>query len=132
LKLFLIVQDLIILEPKSSNFGEDLLTVPFVRYAIKLMEKHPQNNLMHNTLKNIMVRGITDKTHIAHIICSKRTGLVKFIIDTSTKEPKSDYCYTNQLHHISGAIESARHKDSKLACLITEECNIILDLDPTW
>jgi hypothetical protein len=121
LKLFIIVQDLIILEPKNSNFEEELLTVSFVRYAIKLMEEHPQNNLMHNTLKNILIKGITGKIHTAQVICSKRAGLLKFIIDAAARETKSGHCYMNQLHHISATIESIRQRNSDLAHIIANE-----------
>jgi ribosomal protein L1 len=108
------------------------LTVPFVRYAIKLIEEHSQNNMMHNTLKNILVKGIMGKTHTAHAICSKLAGLLKFIIDTAVRETKSGSCYMNQLHHISAAVESVRQKNSELAQKIANESISIINLDPAW
>lgn len=110
LKLFLLVQDLITLEPKNSNFEEELLTVPFVRYAVKLIKEHPHNNLMHNTFKHIIVKGIKGKGKTARVICSKQAALLQFIMEATKVNPT----YTNQLHHISRAIEDVRKSDEAL------------------
>ena len=76
---------------------------------------------MHNTLKNILVKGIKGKGHTARIICSKQAGLLAFIVDTV----KAGCSFTNQLHHISTAVEEVRKKDTELEQAITTDT-------PTW
>jgi hypothetical protein len=83
---------------------------------------------MHNTLKNILVKGIKGKGHTARIICSKQAGLLAFIVDTV----KAGCSFTNQLHHISTAVEEVRKKDTELEQAITTDSNHQSNAAPTW
>jgi len=70
---------------------------------------------MHNTLKHILVKGI--KGHTARVICSKQAGLLDFIVETA----KTACSYTNQMHHISAAIEEVRKNDTELQQAIVQD-----------
>jgi hypothetical protein len=79
-KWLTLLRDLLFLKPQSSK---QIMNINTVHQIMRLIIKHPTNNILHNLCRDILVCSI--KFGNAASICSHQCGFLSFILEAFSK-----------------------------------------------